>query len=408
MSTFAALASGCSSTGGTGANTGGGANAGGTGATGTGATGTGASGTGATGTAGTGATGTAGTGASTTNGGGTSIDGGCGGTLYSAMPRPVNILVLVDKSGSMLKTPTGFTTNKWAAMRTALSSALTAVQSKLSVGLDFFPYEGGPDDCYVPNTFPPPIVVDVAPGTTSVPKITAAMNSNNPFGSTPTAAGLKRALDYFTSGAGKGLAGDKIVLLATDGGPNCKQGATCAAATCTVNMDGDCPAAAGNCCDTTACSACGTACLDESGAVQSIKDLAAAGIKTAVVGIPGTEVYSSTLTSFAVAGGVSATYFRVDASSGVQGLTDTLTKVTQDLVTSCNLQLTQDPPDPTKLTVSIDTTPVPRLDMSGNGWQIDQSTSPATLQFMGTACDLLKTKGANSVKIIFGCPVLPG
>ena len=40
-----------------------------------------------------------------------------------------------------------------------------------------------------------------------------------------------RAYDYFTTGAGKSLSGDRFVLLATDGGPNCNPSLTCTTAT---------------------------------------------------------------------------------------------------------------------------------------------------------------------------------
>src|SRR5437868_2299358 len=55
-------------------------------------------------------------------------------------------------------------------------------------------------------------------------------------GGTPTAHALQLASEYFTTGSGKNLAGDKYVLLATDGGPN-GNALTCDAMTCTTNLD---------------------------------------------------------------------------------------------------------------------------------------------------------------------------
>ncbi len=48
------------------------------------------------------------------------------------------------------------------------------------------------------------------------------------------------------------------------------------------------------------------ACLDDDGAVAAVAALADAGIKTIVVGIPGTEEYESTLNAMADAGGLPA------------------------------------------------------------------------------------------------------
>src|SRR6185369_9103602 len=81
------------------------------------------------------------------------------------------------------------------------------------------------------------VVVPVQAGTKAAPLILAALDANPPEGGTPTAAALARALAYYTTGAGKTLKGEKYVLLATDGGPNCNADLTCAAATCTVNLD---------------------------------------------------------------------------------------------------------------------------------------------------------------------------
>ena len=47
---------------------------------------------------------------------------GCGQSSIQASSKVVNVLLVIDKSGSMTTTPTGFATDKWTAMKTALSS----------------------------------------------------------------------------------------------------------------------------------------------------------------------------------------------------------------------------------------------------------------------------------------------
>ena len=153
----------------------------------------------------------------------------CGNVGVQAEIRTANILLVIDKSGSMHDTPTGFSTDKWIALKTALQTALTEVADDINFGLLLYPFSTAktiPVDCAIDECcrFPQRIQSVRTPieiGTASVPKITAELEKTAPGGGTPTAAALKGAYEYFTTGAGAALQGDKYVLLATDGGPNC-------------------------------------------------------------------------------------------------------------------------------------------------------------------------------------------
>src|SRR5262249_55759339 len=162
------------------------------------------------------------------------------------------------------------------------------------------------------------------PSAAAVPKILSALDASSPAGGTPTAEALRRALDYFTKGEGATLKGNRYVLLATDGGPNCDSTLSCTAATCTTNLDGTCSIPAGaSCCDPQfGGAAARSRCLDDAGTEAQIKALETAGVHTFVVGIPGSEVYGDALDAFAIAGGEALTqgprkYFAVAASGGV-------------------------------------------------------------------------------------------
>src|SRR5262249_55424624 len=157
---------------------------------------------------------------------------------------------------------------------------------------------------------------------------------------------LRRALVYFTKGAGKGLSGDRYVLLATDGGPDCDSTISCEATECTTNLDGDCPIPdAGSCCDPMfGGAAASSRCLDASGTEAQIKALRAAGVATFIVGIPGSEAYAKALDSFAAAGGKAMEtgahkYFAVDAAGGVAALGSALDTITKGVITTCRLEL---------------------------------------------------------------------
>src|SRR5262245_33949080 len=53
---------------------------------------------------------------------------GCGQSSIQATVKVIDIVLVIDKSGSMTATPTGFATDKWTAMKTALTGALDQVK----------------------------------------------------------------------------------------------------------------------------------------------------------------------------------------------------------------------------------------------------------------------------------------
>jgi hypothetical protein len=246
--------------------------------------------------------------------------------------------------------------------------------------------------------------VGVAPGSADL--IGDALAQAEPGGGTPTAAALERALQYFTEGDGLLLEGEKYVLLATDGGPNCNYDNACEADTCTPNLDGAPQCADGNCCD-----GAGEFCVDDSGVTEQIEALQAAGIDTFVVGIPGTEEYADYLDAFARAGGVpnqggTRDYFAVSGALGVTGLTDVLTTITTALVTSCEITLAEPPAQISLVNVAIDCEVVRKEGVDGSGWEFDDPANPRSVIVHGPACDDLKANGARRVDVVYGCTTI--
>ena len=346
----------------------------------------------------------------TTGGDGTGEGGGCGFTRFEANPPVINVLLVVDKSLSMNNKPTGFDASKWTALRGALDTTFSQTKAKISYGLDLFPYTGKSGEAATTCEMPSPtaaVVVPVQAGTKSAPLILAALDANPPSGATPTAAALTRAYNYFSTGAGKGLAGEKYVLLATDGGPNCNADLTCEAAACTVNLDGACPGNI-NCCDSKIDKDGPANCLDQDASVAQVTQLLAkANVKTIVVGIPGTEAYADTLSALAAESGVTNPdappgYFAVSADSGAEGLSTALQAITTGLVKSCELHLEEEPPGD-DLYVVIDGVVLPRD--ADEGWDFQTPrTSPPVLEIRGAACHKLETEGAEYINVSYGCP----
>ena len=333
----------------------------------------------------------------------------CGGTKLDANPTNVNVLLVVDKSSSMASTPAGFGDTKWNGIRAALADAIDATRGQVAFGLDLFPNSGSADtplsnSCELPMSGAPSVAI--ASGTKTNSAIKRALADNAPAGATPTAAALARALTYFTKGDGAVLAGRHYVLLATDGGPNCNSGLTCAAEACTVNMDGICPAQT-NCCDASLDPAGPSKCLDDGATLAVVEELAKAGVKTFVVGIPGTEAYQPTLDAVALAGeepnpSAPPSYFAINAAGGVKDLSQVLTQITTGLITSCELILSDDPPDYEQINVEIDGRTI--LEGSNDGWSLDTTHQPPTVVLQGATCAAVRTNGAQHLLVTFGCP----
>jgi hypothetical protein len=254
----------------------------------------------------------------------------------------------------------------------------------------------------------------VRAGSDALPEILQVMNSTTPTGGTPTAAALRAALEFYTEGEGSTITGEKYILLATDGGPNCNTELTCQAQGCTINLEDRCNTPGENCC---APESQQLACLDDDAVVDAITALRDAGIDTYVVGIPGSEAYSSFLDDFAEAGGRvnpdgPEKYYAVDASGGVEALTDVFKNITTALIQTCDFQLETTPPDPEKVNVALDCAVVSSGDDSADGgsaeggWMLDDTTEPPTVRLLGDTCDDVQQTGVERIDFIFGCPTI--
>jgi hypothetical protein len=341
-------------------------------------------------------------------------NGKCAQGQTSAQLRTANVLLVIDKSGSMTQSFGTSSTSKWDGMKNALNTALDSKRS-INFGLDLFPASDvtstcqaiSPtnNQCCVTKSPTETLDVPVGPGVTTVDAIIAKLNETSPGGGTPTAAALARAYAYFTVGAGAALQGDKYVLLATDGGPNCNLGITteCSADRCTRNLDNvssSCTETGLTCCNSPTLY---SSCLDDGAVLAQLQDLNKAGITTFVVGIPGSKPYMQYLNAFAEAGGhpqpagpSGATYYEVNDA---QQLVDTFEQITIDLVTSCDLQTNQEIAEPGNITVLKDCVPVPNTD-----WTAVGGTKLITIT--GNTCEQIKSTGARRVDYIFGCTVV--
>jgi len=347
----------------------------------------------------------------------------CDTSSQESQSLEVNMLLVMDKSGSMEQTPSGYDMNKWEALRTALGAALVDVQDRIKFGLEFFPTSADPEDpipadcsadrcCEMPGGHDMNVPISRA-GAAAVDAILEQLDTLSPAGGTPTGMALNRAAAYFEN---EDLSGRSYVLLATDGGPNCNPDLECGVDECTLNIDEEegCPADGFSCCNNNS-----SACLDTGNTVAAIENLRDMGVQTIVVGIPGSEAYAEALQQFAEAGGFerpdadadTPAYYEVSAEGGVAELTDVFRDITVELVTDCELPLDVNWDEVDKLQVNVavnceivaySETP-PEDENVTSWWRYDNPNAPTALVIEGELCAQIEDEGVDRIDAVFGC-----
>lgn len=322
----------------------------------------------------------------------------CGNQLHQVISDAPNLYFVLDASGSMSEAlPQGGT--RYSAVRGAALDLVRKLGALINVGAAVFPY-GATDiaPCKAGKE-----VLSLSPGDpytgSDGPTTLSFKKSTNiePSGGTPTANTLWALAGTLTK-----LSGKTIVLLATDGGPNCNESAQCTASECIANIE-QLQGCTGNtnCCDPGGLAG-PSMCIDKSNTIDVLSTLKNAGIKTYVIGIPGSESYAGVLNEMAMAGGSAQIgdnkYFGV---GDLKDLADVLGSIASVYV-SCDFALVDAPPDPGLTNVYLDGQVLPYGEL--DGWVWAQSMPGTAVRLMGMACDRLKHGQVKSVQIVSGCP----
>jgi hypothetical protein len=349
----------------------------------------------------------AGVGGSTGAGGGDLFDAGsngppspdssdnCGNQVHPiAIKDAPNLVFVLDSSGSMA-TPDGpGGQTRFTAVHKATVDLVRNLGTLVNVGAAVFPLGG---ECgtgaFVLDTTPgSPPDADGSDGQTT--KAFSTATNHAPTGGTPTAATLTAITPTITA-----LPGKTIVLLATDGGPNCNAGASCGKDKCMANLEGQCDPST-NCCAKGVGSG-PVMCLDDVATVGAIDALHKAGVTVYVVGLATSSVYQGVLDAMAEAGGAPLAgehkYFQVD-DLGAQ-LVEALGAIAGQFV-SCDFELDKAPVEPDKTNVWLDQTLLAADPVNGWYWK----TKYTTLTLAGDACKAVKTGQVHQVQIVEGCP----
>lgn len=270
-------------------------------------------------------------------------------------PSPPDLLLVVDKSGSMGQNlSTG--QQKWAVMRSALTQIVTGYGDRINFGLATYPS----DDTCGPGS----ILSQVAPGSGAA--ISAALLATVPEGGTPTHTTMDAARTYYLSAPAN--PNGRFALLATDGQPNCGD-----------PNDPSVPT------------------VNES--VAAITQLAAAGVKTYVLGFGDAVNADPTTLSHMATAGQTGGYYAANSPAQLATALDAIAG--QISVPPCTIGLDGAPDDPSKLGVSFDGVAVPRSPSHTDGWDYDAATNSITLY--GDACDDLQGGGVGQVEVDYGC-----
>jgi hypothetical protein len=312
----------------------------------------------------------------------------CGQTNVSVTPEPPDILIVQDKSLSMVQQPNGCccgnasgtnctgndictgntscgANSKWSEVSAAIDMVVMATQTSVNWGLVFF---GSDNMCGVnmqPNV---PIAVN------NYTAISQAYANNQPSSYTPTEQAIDAAVAYM---GGVKDTNPKYLLLATDGLPNCS------------------PSGGNVVADNTP------------GTTTAVMNALAAGFPTFVVGI-GNTMGTAALNMFATAGGEPQvnsadgnSFYEVNSTSD---LVTALNKIV-GLVASCTIPLTGVNGTLAKVAVSA-------KDASGNTIQIMQDPtngwsytngSMTTIVLNGTACANLQNGSYSNFQFIYTC-----
>ena len=308
---------------------------------------------------------TAGTGGNVGTSSGTAPEQTCGTTTVDTRRAEADVLIVLDRSSSMTssmvddsdcrKDDPGCTTRLQAVVSGV--QAVVANNPGIRWGLELFTT---PKKAMCIVSGPPQVEV----GPTSAAAIASQLATLTTASSTPTAAAISLAIDYLKTVAD---GNNKVILLATDGIPNCADG--------TTDSDG------------------------MPGTLDAVRAARAAGFLVYVIGI-GPEV--GKLNELAKNGGTGSYYPATSPAELNSALSSIATKVSA----TCSYKVGQAPPDKGLVYVYVDKTYVARDE--SDGWIVDAADpTGATVTLTGTYCSKMLAGATSQVQIVFGCPNVP-
>jgi len=277
---------------------------------------------------------------------------GCAGEQFEADAVPPNVLIVLDRSGSM-DDSAGGGQSKWEVAVAAVDQLVTTYGDTIRFGLALYSGDGGS------SCTPGVVSVDTGSGTAS--DITSAMAAVSPDGKTPIAATLNSLATYSSL---EDASRDNFVLLLTDGKESCGG--------------------------------------DTTSAVTALRNKTIS-IRTFVVGF-GDGVDADSLNAMAVAGGTASggadDYYQADDATSLAGAFDAIATD----VLGCTYDLETPPENALELIVYLDDEEVFEDDTHQDGWTYDASAN--RIEFHGGACTKLRSGDSGQLNIVRSCPAI--
>ena len=315
-------------------------------------------------------------------GGGTQSDDltGCASDTVHAAEVPLDLLLLVDQSGSMQESTCSG--SKWEAQRNAIASFVNHPDSAgVGIGIQFFPLNDsyGYAYCNVSAYSNPEVPIGMLPGQAGA--INGAVASHYPEGSTPTLPALSASLMHMAGWAASHPGHVSAVVLATDGEPT----------------------------------ECGLL-NNVLGVAGVASTYAKQNVLTFVIGV-GSSLFS--LNSIAAAGGTGQAFIINTNQDVAQQFNAALDAIRGSV--ACQFQIpvpAVGTPDFNKVNVRYlpaGGTPVvvPHVDDpsqcgGADGWFYDNPMNPTKIILCGATCDAIRTHPEVDVEIVLGCETREG
>lgn len=324
-------------------------------------------------------------------GGGDALEA-CGTTVLPLVRTPPDVLVVLDRSGSMRRTPKhdvpeAGEIDRWTFATNALKTVMTSTQSDIAWGTKMFPsctpgsatpYQCLPDPCQAEGLVTPPDVGQAA-------ALTAAIAAKIPridTGATPMAPAIEEAVMILKA---RNNGRPKYILLATDGEP------TCGFDPMTGKRS--------------------DALSDIPGAIAAVKAAKEeAGLDVFVLGIAvkgdgdAMSTARSTLNSLAEAGGrARAGELKYYSADNEADLGTALAEIAAATV-SCDIPVNQPPPENSLTRVDVDNTLI--MEDASQGWSWTSAEKKA-VRLNGALCTRLKRGELKKTIVSYGCPGEP-
>lgn len=358
----------------------------------------------------------------------------CASDTVPAQLTQVNILFLLDKSGSMGDDPNGQWANaatRWNPVVETLDAFFTSPTSTgIYASLSFLPADGGNTTiCNVASyeSGTASIKVPLTQLTTAGsqlflkrlcdPTQPLAATCIVPAGGTPTRPALQGTIDYAATIQQKYPQSKTVIVFLTDGEPGFGYVPAGSSTAILLNSCDDLTATNG-CIATIGTTYPGPPCVQASDEVTKVAAVIASAPPNSIYLFGVGDLTTGTMDQWAAASGNPAVALQglngADAAAALKSALDSI----RTTYLNCNIPIptskTGAPVDPSKVNVNYingsgTTTALGRSDGCSSvkpSWQYDSPTSPTQIQLCPTACSTAQQDPNGKVQVVLGCSTI--